>query len=134
MIRNGKTIFGFVCGLMLTANVRALVADSPDNPYRQIVERNLFNLKQPKPPESNTAVPAPPPKITLTSISTILGKKLVTLTAPGKPGQPQINLMLAEGQGQEGIEVLGIDENTSTVKVKNQGVEQTLDFLNNGAK
>jgi hypothetical protein len=56
------------------------------------------------------------------------------MTIPAKPGQPIQNLMLAEGQAQEGIEVLQIDETAGVVRVKNQGIEQTLDFLNNGAK
>lgn len=133
-MRGGKTFVYVLGGILLSASVQALIADSFGNPYNRIVERNLFNLKQPAPPPSNVPPPTPPPTITLTSITTILGKKLVTMTVPGKPGQPIQNLMLAEGQGQEGIEILQIDETAGMVRVKNQGIEQTLDFLKNGAK
>ena len=134
MMRGGKILGCVFAGFLLSSGVKALVSDSAASPYQKIVERNLFNLKAPPAPGSNLPPPPPPPTVTLTSITTILGKKLVTMTVPGKPGQPVQNLMLAEGQGQEGIEVLQIDETAGTVQVKNQGIEQTLDFLKNGAK
>lgn len=42
--------------------------------------------------------------------------------------------MLSEGQLDGGIEVVSIDEKAGVVKVKNNGISETLDFANNGAK
>jgi hypothetical protein len=77
----------------------------------------------------------PPPKITLTGITTILGKKVTFLTTPPvKPGTPPESVMLAEGQAQNEIEVKSIDEKAGVVQVINHGEPETLDFEKNGAK
>jgi murein DD-endopeptidase MepM/ murein hydrolase activator NlpD len=68
-----------------------------------------------------------PPKITLNGITTILGKKQSLLTVPGStPGTRSEDLMLAEGQAQNDVEVREIDEKAGVVKVVNHGVLQTL--------
>src|SRR4051812_44337384 len=105
--------FLFVC-----VNARAI----GDNPYQAIVDRNVFALK-PAPvaakvdPEANKP---PPPPITLTGITTILGSKRVFLTVnmpPKPPEQGKVqSFMLSEGQRDGEIEVLEIDEKNGIVK------------------
>lgn len=78
-----------------------------------------MRVPQPKPPAL--------PRITLTGITTILGNKraLITVAGPGKTSQ---SYMLTEGQGEDEIEVLRIDEKKGAVEVRNHGTIQTLSF------
>ena len=115
------------------------VTDAPDTPYQEIVNRNVFALKPPPPPPDPEANKPPPPKITLTGITTIIGKKALmeAPAPPGKPGEPPKTKQcytLAEGQREGDIEVLQIDEKTGSVKVKNGGQELTLTFDKDGSK
>lgn len=111
-----------------------------DNPYQAIVVRNVFRLKDPPPPPDPEAVKPPAPKITLTGISTILGKKLAfmkTPPAPVKPGEASKGdqyFTIAEGVTDGPLEVLEINERDGLVKIKYDGQPSTLDFTNNGAK
>jgi hypothetical protein len=103
------------------------------------VERNVFGLKPPPAPPDPEVNKPPPPKITLTGITTILGNKraLLKFTPPvTKAGeQPKEQAFtLAEGQGEGGLEVLEIDEKAGTVKVNNYGTVATIDFESNGVK
>ena len=119
------------------AKVDATAANPPDNPYQEIVERNVFGLKAPPPPPSIEAV-KPPPKLFLTGITTILGNKraLMKAQAPAKPGQPPAyqDYILSEGQQEGDIKVLAIDEKAGTVKVDSAGTIATLSFADNGVK
>jgi len=109
------------------------MAATGSGPYQAIVERNVFGLKPPPAPVAEAPPPAPPLKITLTGITTILGNKraLMSVAVPNKPPE---TYMLTEGQRQGEIEVLSIDERGGAVLVKNHGIEQTLDFKTDGAK
>jgi hypothetical protein len=112
-------------------SVRARALDAA-HAYEKISDRNVFNLKSAAdllPPKQPAA---PSAKIFLTGITTLLGNKraLLTVQPPGKPPEFYI---LAEGQGSANVQVLTIDEVAGTVRVENSGVEQTLDFLKNGA-
>jgi hypothetical protein len=120
-------------------------AEDGGNPYTAIPERNVFALKPPPPPA--TVEPPKPPtiKLTLRGIMTIFGKKQAIFDAPPtpapppKPGQPpdppkQHSYMLAEGQREEDITVLRIDELARTVKVDNAGDIETLEFATNANK
>jgi hypothetical protein len=126
-----------IAGLSFAIAANAIVNDG-SNPYQPIVERNVFGLKDPPPPPSPDAEKPPPAKITLTGISTILGRKqaLLEWTEPPTPGQqPKKNYsILTEGQREGQIEVLQIDEKAGMVKVRNYGVAQTLNFEQNGPK
>ena len=129
---------GFVYFVVLMC-ATATAADAAANPYQGIVERNVSGLKPPPPPPDPESNKPPPPKITLTGITTILGKKraLLKFTPPvTKPGeQPKEQAFtLGEGQGEGGLEVLEIDEKAGTVKVSNYGTVATLDFESNGVK
>ena len=111
-----------------------------DNPYQAIVERNVFGLKPPPPPPDPESVKPPAPKITLTGVATILGRKqalMKTPPAPVKAGETSKGeqfYTLAEGQRDGDLEVLQIDEKQGIVKVSYAGQVSSLDFTNNGAK
>ncbi|MEY2428736.1 MAG: hypothetical protein QOJ40_1621 [Verrucomicrobiota bacterium] len=118
--------------LCACAATRAVTPDSPPNQYKSITNRNLFALN-PAPPPAKVEPPAPVlPKITLTGITTILGRNLAIMKAlfPGAAGQPakEQSYMLAEGQRDGDLEVLEVDDHAGTVKVKNFGTVMTLTF------
>src|SRR5436190_447077 len=136
MKRAGKAAIWLSTSVLLVTSAEAV---SENGRYDGIVERNVFNLHPPPKPPSADELAAqnkqPPPKITLTGITTILGKKITFLTVPSaKPGGPAEALTLTEGQAQNEIEVKEIDEKAGVVKVINHGIEQTLDFDHDGAK
>lgn len=111
---------------------RALVNDA-DNPYHAIVARNVFGLHDPPPPPSPTNDLPPSVKVTLTGISTFLGRENAFLEWPDAPvsGQPagkKTYAMLVEGQKQDMVEVVKIDVKAGTVKIKNNNIPETLDF------
>lgn len=135
----GKTAFCIVAfGCAIAA--KAVVNDG-GNPYHPIVERNVFALKDPPPkPETEEPKGPPPPNITLSGITDVLGRKLALLkwqepTVPGQPPKPNPNFAtLTEGQREGQIEVLEIDVKVGMVKVRNYGVVTNLTFEANGVK
>jgi len=134
----GSVRISVLAGVLLSASTIVVTSlGSAENPYSAIVERNVFNLRPPPPPinPADLVPKKPAPKITLTGITTILGKKVTFLTTPPtKPGAPPESIMLAEGQAQNDIEVKTIDEKAGVVQVVNHGEPETLDFETNGAK
>ena len=142
MKRGGKTVVLALGGVLLCTGAEAVSSGASSSagagsPYTGIVERNVFNLHDPpKPPDPADLIKKDPlPKLTLTGITTILGKKVTFLTIPAtKPGGTPQSFMLAEGQAQEEIEVQQIDEKAGVVKVLNHGEAQTLDFEHDGVK
>src|SRR4029077_18844899 len=61
---------------------------------------------------------------------------LLSVQFPAKPGQPprEEYLTLSEGQRDEGIEILSVDETAREVRVNNSGTVMSLDFDKNGVK
>jgi hypothetical protein len=102
-----------------------------DNPYRSILQRNVFGLR-PHPPMASEPLHAPIPKVHLTGIATILkGKRaLLKVEFPTKPPErpKEESLILKEGQRAGPIEVLEINEKTDQVKVNNSGTITNLTF------
>jgi hypothetical protein len=137
MIR-GSTKVLVLSSLVMAAGTPELFAEVTGHPYQGIVDRNVFNLKPPPRPEDSLPPPEPPPKITLTGFTTILGDKrvLFKVLVPAKPPQPQKeeSYILTEGQRDGDIEVLEIEEKDGVAKFNNHGTIQTLDLANNGAK
>lgn len=118
--------------LYACAGANAVAPDSSPNQYWSITNRNLFALNPAAPP-AKVEPPAPVlPKITLTGITTILGRNLAIMKAlfPGAAGQPakEQSYMLAEGQRDGDLEVLEVNDYAGTVKVKNFGTVMTLTF------
>ena len=140
MMHGGKTLVFVAGAFVLGALVSAMAAESSGAPYKEIVMRNVFGLTNPPPPPGPEATKPPPPRITLTGITTIMGKKraLMKVLMPPKPGakQEEQSYILAEGQRDGDIEVLEIvlDEKGGMVKVNNFGTVTNLTFENNGVK
>jgi hypothetical protein len=110
--------------LVSTAGVPAAVRE---NPYLVIAERNVFRLK-PFPVQTHIVEQPPPkpaPKILVTGITDICGRKQV-LAEITEVGQPTVRPVLAEGESFGAIEVLQIDVEQSHVKVRIQGDESEL--------
>jgi len=126
----------FAAGVAL-GTAPALTAEH-SSPYHGIVERNLFGLNPPPlQPDVEAANRPQPSKITLTGITTLLGRKLALMKTPpwAKPGEqakPEEFFILAVGERQAEIEVLEIDEVAGTVKVNNAGTVETVSFEKNG--
>lgn len=104
-----------------------------DNPYGVIVERNVFNLKEPPPPPPPDPTNAPPPNVELTGIMSILGEKQALFMVqdaplPGKQPKPPESYILTVGQREGPIEVLAIDAKDKKVKIKNDGIVSTITF------
>ncbi len=124
-------------GLLLSSlAANAAISGVQDSPYAGIVGRNVFGLSAPvvshDPPATK---PIALPKITLTGITTILGRSVAFITVAGvKPGEAAESFMLAEGQGVNDIEVKNIDERAGVVSIVNHGELQLLDFVHDGAK
>jgi len=140
MMTNRGSLILIAVGILLLGVHTSAVANTTDGstPYQAIVDRNVFGLRPPAPPPDPEANKPPPPKIILTGIYKMGGntRALMKVSIPPRPPEPakEIPLILSEGQGSEGVEVLGIDTVASTVKVNNSGTVMTLDFTNNGAK
>ena len=134
MNRSGKITICLLGGLVLTAGVRAQDAALSGDPYAVVVARNIFGLNPPPPPNANPQDANPPPKITPNGIMTILGDLQVLFKVAGapKPGGPppaDESYILSEGQRQDEIEVVKIDEKNSIVTFNNHGETQTLPLL-----
>ena len=117
---------------MLGVAAAMAVADTASNPYQSILARNIFNLKDPVPPQP-PAVPAPPPTpmptVKLKGITTILSTKraILEITEPGKKGGAESKIFI-EGDRKESVEVITIDDDQNFVKVKIGDTETNLTF------
>jgi len=101
-----------------------------DNPYSSISQRNVFGLR---PPSRLTTerVQSPLPKVWLTGITTIIGKRaLLKVEFPAKPGErpKDESIILKEGQRAGPIEVLEINEKLERVKLNNSGMITNITF------
>jgi len=120
----GRTAAGVLILLLLWQAGRAAPSPVASNPFRMIVQRNVFGLR---PPRSEPAPPPaqPLPEVVLTGLTTIVGHKLALLTLhfPGKPFERAKEELctLKEGQREGPVEVLEIDLKNDRVKVNNSG-------------
>jgi len=130
MKRVGKMAVCLASGLVLIASSHAGDAGSPNNPYSPIAVRNVFGLNPPAPPETEQRSSDPPPKITPTGIMSIFGQRqaLFRVTDTSRPGQPvkDVFYTLGEGERQDGIEIIHIDEAARTVAFNNHGIVQEI--------
>ncbi len=123
------------------------VPENDGNPYRAIVARNAFRLKEPLPaPPPPTNAPPPPeqPKVDvkLAGLAEIKGVRYAYLMVPDadRPGQFQYPT-LTDNPDQVGsrvrhqsVEVREINIKAQTVRLVNGGVEATINFKDNGVK
>jgi hypothetical protein len=130
MKRLGKIAVCLASGLVLNASAHADGVVLPNNPYAPAVVRNVFGLNPPQPVDLNAPQADPPPKITLNGIMSIFGhlQALFKVAVPAKPGQTakDESYILSEGQRQDEIEVIKIDEKNSLVTFNNHGTVQEM--------
>jgi hypothetical protein len=130
MKRMGKVAVCLAGMLALNAGLHAGDGVSPDNPYASVVARNVFGLNPITATTNNTPDDAQVPKITPNGIMSIFGQLqvLFKVAVPAKPGQPakDESYILSEGQRQDDIEVVQIDEKSSVVTFNNHGIVQEL--------
>jgi len=130
-----------LCGLTLAAITTQFALLEPSllgSPYTAIGERNVFGLKDPPAPEVvvEEKPEEPPPNIKVTGITTISGipRALLKVQIPAKapePAREESYILIAGGLGQQGIEVLEIDQaygeaKEIRVKVRQAGKESWL--------
>jgi hypothetical protein len=111
-------------GLALSATLEA--GASTNNAYASIAARNVFGLR---PPETSAPVEAPEPVdiITPNGIAAISGQKWALFKAlTVGAGSQEKSYTLHEGQSQDGIKVLKIDEKTGFVTFNNHGEIQGI--------
>lgn len=106
-----------------------------DTPYGSIAVRNVFGLNPippPAPPQDPNATP--PPKITLTGITTIFGpaEALYKVGAYAKNGKQiaEQSYILTEGEEQDDVEVTAIDTQKDIVTFNNHGQTQAVPLAN----
>lgn len=129
MMRRRVRLGGGVVIFLMAGLLCGFAASVGGSPYNGIVERNVFNLRAPVPPiAENPVATTVIPKIKLTGITTILGRKVAFITiASPKPESAEF-VMLGEGQPSGGFEVKEIDATAGRVKVVGYGQEMTLGF------
>jgi hypothetical protein len=139
----GKIAVCFAGGLALSVgfcaddDTPATSNPASDNPYAAVIARNIFGLNPPAPP----APPPDPilnlPKITPSGIMGVYGhyRVLFKVNAAPKPGQPAKDQFynLSEGQRQDDIEIVKIDDKNKLVTFNNHGTMQELPLANTPA-
>ncbi len=114
-------------------------ADTRANPYQIITARNAFALRPipletPRPVEE---VPAPPSlEIKLTGVATLLGVPgaFLEFIDPRTKKADRPPLFREGDRYSDQITIVSIDAKNGWVKIRNNGVEATLDFERNGIK
>jgi hypothetical protein len=104
---------------------------SPADVYAPIVLRNVFGLNPPA--AANVRPDDPPIKIMPNGIMSVFGQLQVLFkTGVPKPGQParENAYILGEGQRQDEIEVVHIDEAAGVVTFNNHGILQDIPLPN----
>lgn len=115
------------------------------NPYRAIVARNAFRLKDPlppPPPPTNPPVAPEPPKVDvkLSGLGFINGARWAYFVVPDPKRQGQFLYPALTDDPKNGdvrtesLEVREINLKTRTVRVVNGGQEVSLNFVANGVK
>jgi hypothetical protein len=118
-----------LCALTLAfcSSVRAGGATPTGNPYAPIVTRNVFGLNPP--PTNAPAAPDDLPKITPNGIMKVMDELLVLYKVSAK-GSKEESYMLSEGQGQDDIEVIKIDQKAAVITFNNHGTTQEIPLAN----
>jgi hypothetical protein len=123
MKRLQKIAFGVACGPALCGILEAATVVSTNNEYASIAARNVFGLTPPP-----TPAPVQPPEpveiITPNGITLMSGQKEVLFKVSAASREKAY--ILHEGQSQDGIKVLKIDEKTGFVTFNNHGQIQGI--------
>src|SRR5262249_582483 len=97
-----------------------------DNPYTSILPRNAFSIQDPPPPVEPPPPPPvakPPANIFLTGFAEWDDGKRVYLMVNRPGGKAAEYLTLKEGEHQDEIEIVQIDDSNESVRIRNNGVE-----------
>ena len=134
MKRVEQIAFCLVIALTGIAIVRADDTAPSGEPYATVVARNIFGLNPAPPPDAHALDANPPPKIIPNGIMDILGElqvlfKVAQPPRPGSPATPDESYILSQGQRQDEIEVVKIDQKNSVVTFNNHGETQTLPLV-----
>jgi hypothetical protein len=134
MIRNFLPCLGLAIALAVNAAAHADDAVLPGNPYARVGVRNIFGLNPRVPVDPNAATNAtPPPKITPNGIMSIFGQLqvLFKVANPARAGKSaaDADYILSEGQQQDDIAVVKIDEKAGMVTFNNHGQTQELPLV-----
>jgi hypothetical protein len=133
MRRFGKLAVCLAGGLVLVTSARAGDLALAGNPYEPIIARNVFGLNPITNSPPTTDVEGQLPKITPTGTMSILGQLQVLYKVAPKPGQKDAKeqfYVLSEGQAQDNIEVIHIDEPRALITFNNNGTVQELPLAN----
>jgi len=126
------TLWGCAFTLALVLSTRADEDQAAAaNPYAGIVERNMFALVPiPTNPPVDPTPPDPPIKITPNGIMDVFGQLEVifkaAMPAKGKEAAHDQSYVMAEGERQDDIEVVKIDNKTAVITFINHGIKQDL--------
>lgn len=100
--------------------------------YQTILERNPFGLNTPVVEKTTGEQITPPPRLSLTGIATINGKKRAFLVVHPKDHKEQLqHVTLSENQRDGILEILKISEENGKVKIKYGEQEMALTFKAN---
>jgi hypothetical protein len=133
MKRAGKIAVCLAVGLVSCTGARAADGVLSDNPYTPIVARNIFGLNPPSPETDSKKEDEQLPKITLTGIMSIFGQLQALYKVGPKPGvkdAKDASYILGEGQAQDEVEVVRIDEQRTLVTFNNHGTVQEVPLAN----
>jgi hypothetical protein len=91
-----------------------------NGPYSAILARNVFDLQQPPKPGSAPPPPAALPNVKLIGLLDTSGhpQAVFSISEPGVIGKTPIPCIMSVGQMQSGVEVLAIDLDTKTARIK----------------
>jgi len=129
MKRVGTIAVCLAGGLAFGASLHADDVVLPGNPYAVVVVRNIFGLNPPPVVDPNATVVEPPVKIIPNGIMSIFGQLQVLFKVAAKPGGKDAAYMLTEGQRQDDIEVVRINEKAAIVTFNNHGIVQDLPLV-----
>jgi hypothetical protein len=119
----------FICSVVVGLMCARANALPTNHPYETIVVANVFRLRPPPAPEIPATNTPPPPKIIPNGILTFGEKRVLfkvqILPRPPLPASERFYI-LAEGQREDDIEVLQINEKTGTIVFNNHGLMTTL--------
>lgn len=127
MERGGKMIVSLLSVLALSVGIRSSAA-SNDDPYRAIMDRNVFDLRPMPVAPINTAPATPPPNVKLGGLMEITGhpQAVLVVTDPAAPSKPPVSYVLAEGERKSTVEVKSINMDNKTARVQIAGNEVQL--------
>ncbi len=117
----------------LSVGLVAFGAESQEERYNTISQRNAFGLKPPPEPPPPPPPPAPTTTVKLTGIIKLNNNRRAVLLIQEQGKQPE-SKVLTEQQTSGPVEVLAIDPDEGTVKIKNGDQEVTLNMVKDGVK